>query len=217
MASEQEEFWRGEFGTTYHRRNRGELMIANNMKFWRRVLGDYVNWPNSWRPKVIEFGAGNGLNLVSLSRLGIPVGNMTAIEINASACEELRRIDGLAVQECSVFERRYDDGYGHVYDMVVSSGFLIHVGPEELERAYTELHNACAPGGVIVLIEYFAPTETEVSYRGNSAKLWRRNYGKGMLERFPDLGLFSYDFVADIDPICPRDNVTIWTLSKAKR
>lgn len=212
--SEQEDFWRGEFGTEYNLRNDGEPLIANNMKFWRRVFNNFCS------PLVIEFGAGTGMNLIALSRLGVPQDRMTAVEINHSACEKLRRIEGVKVLECSMLEGAQTGEFGSEvssfgqHDMVISSGLLIHIGPDELEAAYDVLHRACAPGGTIVLIEYFAPTETPVIYRGNEGKLWRRNYGRDMLTRFPDLGLLCYDFVADIDPECPRDNVTVWCLKK---
>lgn len=210
--SDQEEFWRGEFGDEYTKRVQGEGLVVNNMRFFCRILErtEYLIHNRYYKPSVIEFGAGSGLNLKALQQLGFDVSRMAAVEINSSACDELRKIDGLRVYEGSMFET-CDFGQ---WDMVLSSGLLIHIGPEDLSEAYQILYNACKPGGTIVLVEYFAATPTPVMYRGNEGKLWRRNYGKDMLERFGDLSLLSYDFVADIDPICPRDNVTTWCLKK---
>lgn len=210
--SETEEFWRGEFGTDYQRRNRGEPLIANNMKFFRRIL-EPTEWlvdNRYWKPSVIEFGAGVGLNLIALQRLGFDPRRMKAVEINHDACDELRRIEGLTVEERSMFE---NGSFGE-WDMVLSSGFLIHISPEELGEAYQILYQSCKSGGCLVICEYFAATPTPVRYRGHENRLWRRNYGKDLLDRFGDLSLLSYDFVADIDPVCPRDNMNIWILRK---
>ena len=137
---------------------------------------------------------------------------MSAVEINQTACANLLELDLKKMFVCSMFD---EEEFGQ-HNIVLSSGLLIHIGPEQIERAYEVIYNACLPGGTIILVEYFAPTPTPVEYRGHQNKLWRRNYGKDMLTRYPDLVLLGYDFVADIDPICPKDNVTAWVLCKGE-
>lgn len=215
--NEQEKFWSGEFGDEYTDRNSNLAMIANNEIFFRRILME-TGWLNVSgglnlrvpEYSVIEFGANSGMNLKALRNLGFSVEKMAAVEINQTACAKLLELDLDKLFVCSMFDK---EEFGQ-YDIVLSSGLLIHIGEDEIEQAYDVLYNACLPGGTIVLVEYFAASPTSVEYRGHKNKLWRRNYGKDMLNKYPDLRLIGYDFVADIDPVCPKDNVTAWVLVK---
>ena len=223
MSTEQEEFWRGEFGDRYTARCTGIDLIRNNtILLWNAFHNTglmsnvvYALTPGMGKtkmgiPTVVEFGANRGLNIMALHDMGWPYDKITAVEINYSACEQLRKLEGLNVFERTMFEDR-DVGE---HEIVISSGLLIHIAPGELEDAYDVLHSACKSGGYIFLCEYFASTPTEVSYRGHANKLWRRNYGKDMLLRYDDLSLVDYGFVADIDPVAPKDNVNWWLLGK---
>src|SRR5262245_45759404 len=86
FRTEQESFWAGDFGTEYSKRNQGAELLASNLAFFSEALR------SAKVPKdCIEFGANVGMNLRALKLL-YPQQQQFAIEINASAAAELRKI-----------------------------------------------------------------------------------------------------------------------------
>ena len=73
------------------------------------------------------------------------------------------------------------------FDVVFTSGVLIHIAPDHLPRALDEIHRCTKE--YIWGVEYYAPEETEISYRGHNRLLWKMDYARRYLERFPDLEL----------------------------
>jgi ubiquinone/menaquinone biosynthesis C-methylase UbiE len=86
--------------------------------------------------------------------------------------------------QASTFALPYEDKY---FDMVFTSGVLIHVSPRDLPTALNEIHR-CAKS-YIWGSEYYASTVTEINYRGRGQLLWKMNYGREYLARFKDLEL----------------------------
>lgn len=219
-ASDQEKLWAGAFGDNYTARNTGPELLASNVEFLRRALKE-TGWLSKYRgdlrsyycdgdvPNVVEFGANRGNVIRALMDIGFPSWNMTAVEINTSAADELREIPDLIVHNNTMFE----DKHIGTFNLVISRGLLIHIPPEHLNDAYDVLVCSLKRFGYLLVGEYFAPEETEVKYRGLDEALWRRNYGKELIERH-GLELVDYGFVADIDPVCPQDNINWWLLRK---
>ena len=93
--------------------------------------------------------------------------------------------------------------------MTLIKGVLIHINPQMLPRVYDLLYRVGKR--YVCLIEYYNPTPVEVSYRGHSGRLFKRDFAGEMLERFEDLKLLDYGFVYHRDPNFPLDDVT-WFL-----
>src|SRR5258708_7663201 len=91
-GTEQERFWAGAFGSDYSSRNRGEYWIASNTSLFAKVLARTERVDS-----IIEFGANIGLNLAAIRRL-LPEAKLSAVEINASAADELRKRSDAVVQ-----------------------------------------------------------------------------------------------------------------------
>ena len=202
FATEQEEFWAGQFGDDYASRNRGAQWIANNAAFFARVL-------QRTEPvrSVIEFGANIGMNLQAL-RLLLPAAKLAAVEINEKAVTELRELAGVQVHHESILH--YTGKERH--DLVLIKGVLIHLNPESLPQVYDLLHRSS--GRYICLAEYYNPTPVTVPYRGHSHKLFKRDFAGEMLDRFSDLQLVDYGFVYRRDPHFPQDDLTWFLLKK---
>lgn len=86
FKTEQEAFWAGDFGTEYIQRNQGDAYLASNLNFFSKALRNARNVKTA-----IEFGANIGMNLKALKLL-YPTMDLHAIEINAVAARELRRV-----------------------------------------------------------------------------------------------------------------------------
>jgi len=202
FKTEQEAFWRGEFGNAYVDRSAGGAILASRTHMISNILRRAGPVGS-----VIEFGANVGLNLLAFDRL-VPGIERAAIEINAKAVAELRRIEGLTVHEGSIL----DAPATRAYDLAFISGVLIHVNPDALPTVYDNLYTAS--GRLIALAEYYNPTPVEVSYRGHQGRLFKRDFAGEMLDRFPDLRLVDYGFQYHRDPNFPADDATWFLLEK---
>src|SRR5688572_17213831 len=122
FATEQEAFWAGEFGDAYSDRNIGAGWIAANTALFSRVLGRTRGVKS-----VVELGANIGLNLRAIDTL-IAGADLTAVEINNHAAEELRKWGRCSVREQSILDFTPD----RAWDLSLIKGVLIHINPDEL-------------------------------------------------------------------------------------
>jgi spore coat polysaccharide biosynthesis protein SpsF len=203
FKTEQESFWAGEFGTEYIRRNQGAELLASNLAFFSQALR------SAHKPKdCIEFGANIGMNLKAL-RLLYPQQEQCAIEINADAVAELRTI----LPPENVFHTSILD-YSPVqrFDLVLIKGVLIHINPDYLPQVYETLYQST--GRYLLISEYYNPTPVQVSYRGHSDRLFKRDFCGEILDHYPDFELIDYGFVYHRDPNFPQDDTTWFLLER---
>lgn len=201
--TEQETFWAGEFGDDYVDRNQGPEAVAARVALFSKLL------PCSQPIRsVIELGANIGINLHALKTL-FPNLSATAVEINARAAEEMRVHEWIDVQETSILD--YEPA-GGAHDLAFTSGVMIHINPEELEKVYRALYaSSCR---YIAVIEYYSPVPVEVSYRGHGERLFKRDFAGEMMDMFPDLKLLDYGFAYHRDPVFPMDDLNWFLLEK---
>ena len=200
--SSQESFWAGSFGDDYSLRNKEEGIIASNIALFSRILAR-TNKVNS----IIEFGANIGLNLIAINKL-LPKADLTAVEINESACKSLEDLGFVKVYCQSIFEFEVDQKR----DFTFSKGVLIHINPSLLKKAYEILYHASKR--YICICEYYNPTPLEVTYRGYEGKLFKRDFSGEMMGIFQDLKLIDYGFVYHRDPCFPQDDITWFLMEK---
>jgi spore coat polysaccharide biosynthesis protein SpsF len=202
FRTDQEAFWAGSFGDEYVRRNQGEALVASGTALLGRALSRATEISTA-----IEFGSNIGLKLAALKRL-LPDVELAAVEINAAAARHAATL-GVDVHHGSILEF----SPARTYDLVLISGVLIHIAPEELPAVYDRLHQAC--GRYLYVAEYYNPTPVEVEYRGHAGRLFKRDFAGEIMDRFPDLRLRDYGFVYHRDPIFPADDVTWFLLERA--
>lgn len=203
MGSETEEFWRGEFGDEYTARQK--IDPQDTLHFFKKALA--ATLPGEIQ-SAIELGAGAGHNLSAL-RVMFPHADLTGVEINQKAIELLFRNTFAAdrVIEDSILSLDPPS----IYDLVLTKGVLIHIAPEDLDRAYDVIYRLA--GRWILLAEYYNPRPMEIEYRGHHGRLWKRDFAGEMLELYPDLKLIDYGFVYHLDEH-PQDDVTFFLLQK---
>lgn len=201
FATEQENFWAGDFGDEYARRNRGQEAVAANTALFARIVSRLPKLDS-----VVELGANIGMNLLAL-RLLLPQARLAAVEINDSAAAELRRIGGVEVTVGSLF----DYMPATPADLALIKGVLIHIAPERLHDAYAALYRSSAR--YLCLAEYYNPSPVEVPYRGHSGRLFKRDFAGELLDRYADLRLVDYGFVWRRD-VFAQDDLTWFVLEK---
>ena len=197
-ATEHERFWSGEFGAAYSARNTGADMVAGNLALFARILRATEDVSS-----VLELGA----NIRALRQL-IPAAELTGLEINPVATQELRAWGGCEVHEGSIL----DFAPGRQWDLAMCKGVLIHIPPDDLPAAYQRLHD-CSRRYVLVA-EYYNPSPVTIPYRGYEDRLFKRDFAGELLASYDDLRLVDYGFVYRRDPVFPLDDITWFLLEK---
>ena len=209
--TEQTRIWTGDFGREYtdrntytpegldelYRRNYGITRTALNERFLETIPRD---------SRILEVGCNMGNQLLLLQQMGFT--KLHGIEIQEYALERAReRLHGVVLTQASALSIPYPDQF---FDLVFTSGVLIHIAPEDLPLALGEIQR-CAKQWVWGL-EYYAPEMTEVAYRGHSALLWKTDYARLYQEHFSDLELVHEDRLQYLD----NDNIDAVFLLRRK-
>ncbi len=201
--TEQEAFWSGDFGDDYSIRNTGADMLASNTAFFARALGRARG-----AERCIEFGANVGSNLMALKCL-FPWQIQHAIEINQSAADALAgQLPQATLHRLSILDYAPEQ----VFDLVLIKGVLIHINPEYLPQVYEKLVASCCR--YLLVAEYYNSTPVEVSYRGHTGRLFKRDFCGEILGAYPEMKLLDYGFVYRRDPLFPQDDLTWFLMEK---
>lgn len=205
--TEQESFWHGEFGNDYVDRNSYENhgLISGNINLFSKIISS-CNKIES----VIEFGSNIGLNLTAIKSLMPELKDISAVEINEKAADILEQ-RGI----CSNIYRESILDFSPVRkrDFVFTKGVCIHLNPEWLEKVYDVLYASSQK--YICMVEYYNPTPVTVPYRGNSERLFKRDFAGELMDRYPDVHLVNYGFVYHRDAHFPLDDLTWFLMEKA--
>ncbi len=203
-STEQEVFWAGDFGDLYASRNDGASLEASNRWFFSRAL--MAGGPIK---SVLELGANVGMNLRALASL-YPDIACDAVEINESAAARLRVEFGEDhVHVGSLLEF---DGRPKSWDLVLCKGILIHVAPDNLNKAYKAI--AQSTSRLVLIAEYYSPQPQHVEYRGHSDRLFKRDFAGEFLDTFPEFALRDYGFFYHRDPVAPQDDISWFLLER---
>ena len=174
MSDETVAFWAGPAGDAYSLRNPVTVEAVEwRRRLWAKIAPGAVN-------TVLEVGANVGLHLRAIQALA-PHVTLSAVEPNDSARKTLIA-DGIVPPErtyASISE------VSETFDLVYTAGVLIHVPPDCLLDFCRAIHRRSLRW--VVAIEYFSKEPREIVYRGESGRLWTRDYGGFWLDNFPDL------------------------------
>ena len=200
--NEQEDFWAGDFGNGYIRRNESLNLLAANFNFFSKVLSK-----TSSIASVTEFGCNIGMNFRALRQL-LPQAKLCGIEINHKAAnllmEEQPYVD---VQVSSILNNVECKA-----DITFTKGVLIHIDPSDLKSVYKNLYENSL--GYILIAEYYNPTPVAIDYRGHKNKLFKRDFAGDMLSIYKDLTLIDYGFLYHGDANFAQDDISWFLLKK---
>jgi pseudaminic acid biosynthesis-associated methylase len=209
----QTEVWKGEFGREYTDRNTLDVdaldaLYRKNFGITRTAINQESLGGISKHASFLEVGCNTGNQLQLLQRMGYS--NLSGVELQPYAFEIARsRLPDIALQQGSALAIPHGDD---LFDVVFTSGVLIHIAPEDLPGAMDEIHR-CART-FIWGMEYYAPNVTEVNYRSHTGLLWKMDYARCYLERFKDLELVRERHV----PYLEGSNVdTVFLLKKKQQ
>ena len=182
--------WKGDFGREYTDRNTFEATVLNslylkNYGLTRTAINERFLRGIPKDASILEVGCNTGNQLILLQQMGYS--NLSGVELQPYALELAReRTCNISLLQGSALALPYEDA---AFDVVFTSGVLIHIAPGDLPRAMDEIHR-CAQSYVWGM-EYYAADVTEVNYRNHGGLLWKMDYARRYLERFADLELIQ--------------------------
>lgn len=202
--TDQENFWAGDFGSSYIHRNRSDALLASNIAFFAKSLHRAYNIKSC-----IEFGANVGMNLKALKLL-YPNIDAHGIEINTEAAEQL----GTVIPPEHVYNKSILNFTSERrWDLVLIKGVLIHINPEMLSQVYDSLFAACER--YLLIAEYYNPSPVTIPYRGHNDRLFKRDFAGEIMDRHLQLSLVDYGFTYHRDPDHPQDDINWFLLEKS--
>jgi pseudaminic acid biosynthesis-associated methylase len=190
--------WTGDFGREYtdrnaytpaeldelYRRNYGTTRTELNRRFLDAIPRDV---------RILEVGCNMGTQLLLLQQMGFT--DLYGIEIQNYALDQARvRIPRAILSRASALAIPYAERF---FDLVFTSGVLIHIAPADLPTALSEIHR-CSKRWIWGF-EYYAPEMTEVVYRGRHDLLWKADYARLYLSSFAELELVREDRIRYLD------------------
>jgi len=210
--TEQMQKWAGQFGKDYTDRNalsleEMETLYERNYGQTRTELNERFLKGIDRSIRILEVGSNVGNQLLCLQRMGF--NNLYGIELQSYAVElsksRTRRIN---IIEGSAFDIPYKDGY---FDLVFTSGVLIHVSPSDIALVVREIHRCTRE--YVWGFEYYADNYTEIPYRGQRNLLWKADFARLYLDQFGDLELVKEERLKYLD----NDNIDTMFLLRKRR
>ncbi len=156
--------------------------------------------------RILEVGSNVGSQLQCLQEMGFT--NLYGIELQSYAVERAKaKTKNINIIQGSAFDIPYKDRF---FDLVFTSGVLIHISPKEISTALDEIYR-CAKQFVWGF-EYHADAYTPIPYRGRSDLMWKTDFAKLYTDRFPGLKVAQEKKVKYLD----NENVDkMYLLSKS--
>lgn len=209
----QESTWSSNFGKDYTDRCTFDTKELNNL--YKNEYGiSRLEMNNSFlkglgleNKRVLEVGCNVGNQLRQLQQVAFE--NLYGIELQEYAVEKAKSLtQGINIIQGIGDDIPFKDRF---FDMVFTSGVLIHISPEKIEKVLDEIYRCSRE--YIWGFEYYADEYTQVTYRGNTELLWKTNFAKLYLDRFSDLELVKEEKFKYIN----NDNVdSMFLLRKRK-
>lgn len=200
MPKELEQ-WRGDFGKEYTLRNmkvRPLSFNANEVKIEafeqdylriygttkldlnRAFLGDIDR-----SIRILEVGTNVGLQLILLKQLGFS--KLYGVEPQIQAVQILEKYDkDIKPVVATAFHLPFKDAY---FDLVFTSGVLIHINPADIPLAMREIYRCSRKW--IWGFEYYSPEILEVEYRSRKGLLWKADFANLYLQNCANLKLIK--------------------------
>ncbi|ABN53433.1 MAG TPA: methyltransferase domain-containing protein [Hungateiclostridium thermocellum] len=204
MTNLQEKTWAGQFGKDYT--DRCTFSPEELDSLYKREYGisreemntRFLSGLGLENKRILEVGCNVGNQLRMLQRMGF--NNLYGIELQQYAIEKAKALTKrINIIHGVADDIPFKDGY---FDMVFTSGVLIHISPGNINRVLDEIYRCSRE--YIWGFEYYADDYTEVNYRGHESLLWKTNFPKLYLDRFPELELvkeekFKYLYNDNVD------------------
>ena len=209
IETDQMNTWRGDFGKSYTDRNPKtvedvEALALHNYGVSQTSLNERFLSDIPKSANILEVGCNVGSQLAVLAEMGYH--NLYGIELQRYAVEIAKHnLPGVDVIEGSAFDIPFKDNF---FDLVFTSGVLIHISPEDLHLVIAEIVRCSR--SFIWGFEYFSAEEEVIPYRGHDALAWKTNFSQVFLKLASELVLIQEEEI----PYLSSPNVDVMYLLK---
>jgi pseudaminic acid biosynthesis-associated methylase len=200
IGEKQLNAWSGEFGGNYVSRNQATADAVEQRRKAFAVIFEHLAGANA-PASILEAGSNIGINIHALAKL--TNATLHAVEPNQKALDELISSGVLPPERAlqgSLQSLPFDDDS---IDLVFTSGVLIHVPDDALDRAVNEILRVSSR--YVLTLEYFSPKPQTIPYHGHNDFLFKRDYGGLFLDACPELeyvaGGFFWKRVTGLDDL----------------
>lgn len=204
--------WAGEFGRNYIGRNPASIkemdeIYVKNFGFSRTSLNKEFLEGIPRDIKILEAGSSVGIQLGILREMGFK--HLVGIDVSSEAVSKAKILtEGVDFLNASALDIPFKDNW---FDLVFTSGVLIHQHPNNLGKAIDEIVRVSKK--FIWGCEYFSKKPLEIVYRGNKGLLWKNDFLSVYLKRHPELRVVNERKFKYLD----SDNVDCMFLLEKKR
>ncbi len=178
-TGEQLDTWTAGFGREYTDRNTlsvDDMDSAFGQQFGIRkseIFRDLVGPSRLPSGRVLEVGCNIGLQLQLLHRAN-PGLELHGLEPQPYALARARALSpGMEFHQGNAFALPFPN---RSFDLVMTHGVLIHIHPDDLPKAITEIHRVSRR--YILCHEYYAPDTVEIKYHGKDGLLWKTDFAR---------------------------------------
>lgn len=172
---------------------------------WKSILDKVDNNISNY----LECGYNIGLNITQLGMV-YPHFTPSIIEISEPAFNFVTsKYTFEHAFNGPILDSKFDNAS---FDLVFTMGVLIHINPDQLLDHMQKMYQYSRK--YILMGEYFNRTPTSIEYRGESDKLFKRDFGKLFMENF-DVTIVDYGFLwGHLYDKAGFDDITWWLFER---
>lgn len=201
--NKQEKFWYDEYATEYIKRN-SSFNLDLGIKAWATMLKNVEPLET-----LLECGCNIGRNINFLNNL-LPGTRKSIIEISPEPFEYVTSNNKFEhASNTSIMDAELPKNY---FDLVFTTGVLIHVAPENLLDHMKRMYELSRR--YILMGEIFSRVPGYIPYKGSNELLFKRDFGRYFIENF-DCRIVDYGFLwGHIYDEAGFDDSTYWVFEK---
>ena len=204
LESSIEQFWKNDVTKSYINNNKKfdqQLGVKAWNKMLKKIKHDEIN-------SLLECGSNIGRNINFLNEV-LPHSTKSIIEFAKVPYDIVTNKFEL---KSKYFGPIKNASFSTKFDLVFTSGVLIHIDPTELMENLNNIYKLSSR--YILLNEYFNRTPLMIEYRGELNKLFKNNFGAIFIENFK-VKLIDYGFLwgKEYDS-AGFDDTTYWIFEK---
>ena len=206
MLTPQEDFWKNKIAAGYAQDN-STFNEKLGLLAWERML---TKIDKSEISTYLDCGSNIGRNIGFLKHI-LPTAAANIIELASDPYEKC--INEFQIQN-SFLGPIKDARFDRKFDLVFTNVVLIHINPDDLIESMSRMYELSSK--YILIGEYFNRTPVMIDYRGESDRLFKRDFGKLFLENF-NAKVLDYGFLwgHEFDK-AGFDDITYWLFEKSK-
>lgn len=201
--NKQQNFWKNEYSKEYIERN-SNFDLNLGIKAWSKMLRNTNDIKN-----LLECGSNIGRNIEFLENL-LPDTEKSILELSPDAFEIVTsRYKFKDAVNSSILE---SDLPSNNYDLVFTTGVLIHIHPDDLLDNLNKIYNFSKK--YVLFGEMFSRNPSFVNYKGEDDLLFTRDFGRYFIEHF-NVDIVDYGFLwGHYYDIAGFDDCNFWVFKK---